>query len=289
MAVEPSAIEDVEFFKLLGDEDRLALAEVVDLIRLGNGETLFRAGDPGEGLFLMRSGEVELSVRDNAGQKIILDITKAGDFFGEIALLDSGARTASAVALTDAELIELDRDDLLLLFQKKPDAALSMLAAMGRMTRKADELLRARVSRNVNEEIEESLTVVQRIADWLAAFSGSMNFLFLHALWFGVWIMLNVGLVNIPRLSGFDPFPFGLLTMIVSLEAIFLATFVLISQNRQVEKDKVRSDIEYDVNIKAEMEVGELHQKIDHVHAEMLRRFTTLEKMLARREAEEKV
>jgi uncharacterized membrane protein len=291
MAVEPSAIEDVEFFKLLGDEDRLALAEVVDLIKLGNGETLFRAGDPGEGLFLMRSGEVELSVRDNAGQKIILDITKSGDFFGEIALLDSGARTASAVALTDSELIELDRDDLLLLFQKKPDAALSMLAAMGRMTRKADELLRTRVSRNVNEEIEENLTVVQRIADWLAAFSGSMNFLFIHAAWFGIWIVLNTLILplNPDGTRGFDSYPFGLLTMIVSLEAIFLATFVLISQNRQVEKDKVRSDIEYDVNIKAEMEVGELHQKIDHVHAEMLRRFTTLEKMLARREAEEKV
>jgi uncharacterized membrane protein len=289
MAVEPSAIEDVEFFKLLGDEDRLALAGVVDLVKLGDGETLFRAGDPGEGLFLMRSGEVELSVRDNAGQKIILDITRPGDFFGEIALLDSGARTATAVALTDSELIELDRDDLLLLFQKKPDAALSMLAAMGRMTRKADELLRARVSRNVNEEVEERLTTVQRIADWLAAFSGSMNFLFLHAAWFGIWIILNVGIVHIPGLSGFDPFPFGLLTMIVSLEAIFLATFVLISQNRQVEKDKVRSDIEYDVNIKAEMEVGELHQKIDHIHAEMMRRFAALEKTLARREAEEKV
>jgi CRP/FNR family transcriptional regulator, cyclic AMP receptor protein len=289
MAVEPSALEDVDFFKLLGDDDRLALAEVVDLVKLGGGETLFRAGDLGESLFLVRSGEIELYVRDNAGQKIILDITRAGDFFGEIALLDAGARTASAIALTDTELIELDRDDLYLLFQRKPDAALSMLAAMGRMTRKADELLRTRVSRNVNEEIEESLTVVQRIADWLAAFSGSMNFLFLHAAWFGIWILLNVGIVSIPRLSGFDPFPFGLLTMIVSLEAIFLATFVLISQNRQVEKDKVRSDIEYDVNIKAEMEVGELHQKIDHIHAEMMRRFTTLEKRLAHLGAEEQV
>jgi uncharacterized membrane protein len=289
MAVEPSALEDVEFFKLLGDEDRLALAEVVDLLKLEDGETLFRAGDLGESLFLVRSGEIELYVRDNAGQKIILDITRPGDFFGEIALLDAGARTASAVALTGSELIELDRDDLLLLFQRKPDAALSMLAAMGRMTRKADELLRTRVSRNVNEEMEESLTVVQRIADWLAAFSGSMNFLFLHALWFGLWILLNIGVINVPRLSGFDPFPFGLLTMIVSLEAIFLATFVLISQNRQVEKDKVRSDIEYDVNIKAEMEVGELHQKIDHIHAEMMRRFNALEKAVARRGAEEKV
>jgi CRP/FNR family cyclic AMP-dependent transcriptional regulator len=289
MAVEPSALEDVEFFKILGDEERRELAVVVDLIRLNDGETLFRAGDPGESLFLVRSGEMELYVRDNAGQKIILDITRPGDFFGEIALLDAGARTASAVALTDTELIELDRDDLLLLFQRKPDAALSMLAAMGRMTRKADELLRTRVSRNVNEEVEESLTVVQRVADWLAWFSGSIPFLVLHAFWFGFWIALNVGILRVPGLSGFDPFPFGLLTMIVSLEAIFLATFVLISQNRQVEKDKVRGDIEYDVNIKAEMEVGELHQKIDHIHAEMMRRFVAIEKTLARREEEEKV
>lgn len=289
MAVEPSALEDVDFFKILGDEDRRELAEVVDLIKLADGETLFRAGDIGESLFLVRAGEIELYVRDNAGQKIILDITRPGDFFGEIALLDAGARTASAVALTDTELIELDRDDLLLLFQRKPDAALSMLAAMGRMTRKADELLRARVSRNVNEEVEERLTVVQRVADWLAWFSGSIPFLVLHAIWFGAWILLNTGIVNIPGLSGFDPFPFGLLTMIVSLEAIFLATFVLISQNRQVEKDKVRSDIEYDINIKAEMEVGELHQKVDHIHAEMMRRFVALEKTLARLGEEEKV
>lgn len=289
MAVEPSALEDVDFFKILGDEDRRELAEVVDLIKLADGETLFRAGDPGESLFLVRAGEIELYVRDNAGQKIILDITRPGDFFGEIALLDAGARTASAVALTDTELIELDRDDLLLLFQRKPDAALSMLAAMGRMTRKADELLRMRVSRNVNEEVEERATVVQRVADWLAWFSGSIPFLILHAVWFGAWILLNTGIVNVPGLSGFDPFPFGLLTMIVSLEAIFLATFVLISQNRQVEKDKVRSDIEYDINVKAEMEVTELHQKVDHIHAEMMRRFVALEKTLARLGEEEKV
>src|SRR3712207_4829193 len=201
MAVEPSALEDLDFFTILGDEDRRELAAVVDLIKLTDGETLFRAGDPGESLFLVRAGEVELYVRDNAGQKIILDITRPGDFFGEIALLDSGPRTATAVALADTELIELDRDDLLLLFQRKPDAALHMLAAMGRMTRKADALLRTRVSRNVNEEVEVRATVVQRVADWLAWFSGSILFLFLHALWFGTWIALNVGLVQIPGLS----------------------------------------------------------------------------------------
>ncbi|MBV9927065.1 MAG: DUF1003 domain-containing protein [Acidobacteria bacterium] len=285
MSVDPALLEGIEFFELLGGDERRALAEVVDLVKLVEGETLFRAGDPGESLYLVRTGEVELYITDNVGQKITLDTSRQGDFFGEIALLDEESRTATAVALSETELIELDRGDLLLLFGQQPDAALHMLAAMGRMTRKADALLRQRVSRNVNEEVEERATVVQRVADWLAWFSGSILFLFLHALWFGIWIVLNTGLVQIPGLSGFDPFPFGLLTMIVSLEAIFLSTFVLISQNRQVEKDKVRADIEYEVNIKAEMEVAHLHDKADHIHEEMLRRFTQLEKLIAARSA----
>ena len=288
MSVDEAALDGVEFFELLDADDRRALAEVVDLVVLRAQETLFRAGEPGESLYLVRAGEVELSIQDNVGQKITLDTARPGDFFGEIALLDSGPRTATAVALEETELIELDRDDLLLLFRKKPDAALHMLAAMGRMTRKADALLRTRVSRNVNEEVEERATFVQRVADGLAWFSGSMLFLLLHAVWFGAWIVLNVGLLDIPGLSGFDPFPFGLLTMIVSLEAIFLSTFVLISANRQAEKDKVRGDIEYDVNIKAEMEVAYLHDKADHLHEEMLRRFERLEKAVARLGAEEK-
>ncbi|HEX8294628.1 MAG TPA: DUF1003 domain-containing protein [Pyrinomonadaceae bacterium] len=282
MGVDGAALEGVKFFELLAAEDRSALAEVVDLVRLRPQETLFRAGEPGESLYFVRAGEVELFIQDNVGQKITLDTARPGDFFGEIALLDAGPRTATAVALAETELVELDRDDLLLLFRRKPDAALHMLAAMGRMTRKADALLRTRVSRNLNEEVGERLTVVQRAADWLAWFSGSVLFLLLHAAWFGTWIALNVGLLDVPGLSGFDPFPFGLLTMIVSLEAIFLSTFVLISQNRQAEKEKVRADIEYEVNVKAELEVAHLHDKADHFHEEMLRRFDRLEKSLAR-------
>src|SRR2546430_2370338 len=119
MPVDPAALEDIEFFKLLGDEDRRALSEVVDLVKLEDNQTLFRAGEPGESLFLVRTGEVELFIKDTTGQKIILDITRPGDFFGEIALLDAGPRTATAMALTETELIELDRDDLMLLFQRK--------------------------------------------------------------------------------------------------------------------------------------------------------------------------
>jgi CRP/FNR family cyclic AMP-dependent transcriptional regulator len=291
MPVDPLVLEELEFFRLLGDEDRRALAEVVDLIQLQDQQTLFRAGEPGESLYLVRTGEIELFINDNVGQKIVLDTARSGDFFGEIALLDAAPRTATAQSLVASELIELDRDDLLLLFQKKPDAALSMLAAMGRMTRKADALLRTRVSRNVNEEVEERLTPLQRISDWLAWFSGSMLFLFLHGVWFIAWVSLNTVLLppNADGTRGFDPFPFGLLTMIVSLEAIFLSCFVLISANRQAEKDKVRADIEYEVNIKAEMEVAHLHEKTDHIHEEMLRRFNALEKMLSHRATQEKV
>jgi uncharacterized membrane protein len=152
-----------------------------------------------------------------------------------------------------------------------------MLASLTSLTRKADELLRTRVSRNVNEEMEVHSTILQRIADWLAWFSGSMPFLISHTVWFITWISLNTMIL---RDKAFDPFPFGLLTMIVSLEAIFLACFVLISQNRQAQKDKVRADIEYEVNIKAELEVAHLHEKTDRLYENMMARFEKLDKSL---------
>jgi CRP/FNR family cyclic AMP-dependent transcriptional regulator len=267
-------------FELLDAGDRIELAKVVDTHRLPASEILFQAGEPGESLFIVRSGQIELFIKDTAGQKIVLTIAEEGNMFGELSLLDSGPRTATAVALTDAELLVLDREDLILLFQKRPDAALHMLAAMSVMTRKADELLRTRVSRNVNEEMEEHITPLQRVADWIAWFSGSMLFLLLNAVWFFTWIVLNTFLL---RNAAFDPFPFGLLTMIVSLEAIFLSCFVLVSQNRQAEKDRVRSDIEYEVNIKAELEISHLHEKTDRIYENMLERFAKLERMLPAR------
>src|SRR5262249_42896009 len=161
-----------------------SLAEFIDIRQIAAGETLFKAGEPGESLYIVRDGEVELFIKDTAGQKILLAIAGKGEVFGELALLDRGPRTATAMALADTELLELDRDDLLLLFQKSPMAALRLLGAMSHMTRKADELLRTRVSRNANEEAEEKITTLQRIADWISWFSGSMEFLLLNAIWF---------------------------------------------------------------------------------------------------------
>jgi CRP/FNR family cyclic AMP-dependent transcriptional regulator len=277
MPCEPNLFENIPLFELLDEGGRQALANVVDEVKLKPGEVLFQAGEPGDSLFVVREGEVELYIKDNVGQKIVLNNAGAGDMFGELSMLDSGPRTATAVAVTDTELLLLDREDLILLFQQRPNAALHMLAAMSAMTRKADELLRTRVSRNVNEEVEEKTTPIQKVADWLAWFSGSMPFLFLHTLWFITWISLNTIILSRP----FDEYPFGLLTMVVSLEAIFLSCFVLISANRQAEKDKVRADIEYEVNIKAELEVAHLHEKTDRIYENMLERFTKLEKSLA--------
>jgi uncharacterized membrane protein len=274
MPCAPDLLATIQMFELLNEDDRIALAKVIDELNLPEGHTLFQAGDPGDSLFIVQSGEIELFIKDTAGQKITLTTAGPGDMFGELAMLDSGPRTATALALTESEVLVLDRDDLILLFQRRPDAALHMLAALSGLTRKADELLRTRVSRNVNEEMEEHSTPLLRIADWIAWFSGSMQFLILNGAWFIVWIMIN----TVPGLPQFDPFPFGLLTMIVSLEAIFLSCFVLISQNRQAQKDKVRADIEYEVNIKAELEIAHLHEKTDRIYENMMARFEKLER-----------
>ncbi|MFN2596448.1 MAG: DUF1003 domain-containing protein [Pyrinomonadaceae bacterium] len=282
MPCDPELLSPIKYFELLDDDDRRALSEVVDRFDLDEGRTLFEAGEPGEELYVVHSGAVELYVKDVTGQKIELHTAHAGEMFGELALLDDEPRSATAVAVEPTVLLVLDRGDLTILFQRKPDAALAMLAALGSMARKADKLLQTRVSRNVNVEVEQHSTVLQRIADWLAWFSGSMPFLISHTVWFIIWISLNTFILpkNPDGSRGFDPFPFGLLTMIVSLEAIFLACFVLISQNRQAEKDKVKADIEYEVNIKAELEVAALHEKTDRIQETQLARFNRLEKAL---------
>jgi len=280
MPCDSQFLANIKMFELLEDDDRVELANVIDESHVAAGDALFHAGDPGDALFIVQSGEIELFIKDTAGQKIVLATPSAGDMFGELAMLDSGPRTATAVALQDSDILVLDRDDLVLLFQKKPEAALHMLAALSSLTRKADELLRTRVSKNLNEEMSIHLGILDRISDWLAWFSGSMPFLISHSVWFIVWISLNTIILGD---RSFDPFPFGLLTMIVSLEAIFLACFVLISQNRQAQKDKVRADIEYEVNIKAELEVAHLHEKTDRIYESMMARFAKLEDAIASR------
>jgi uncharacterized membrane protein len=267
-------LASVPLFKLLDDAERGDLERVFERRTAVAGEKIFSFGEPGDSLYIVGTGEVELYVKDNAGTKIILTVCKPGELFGELSLFDGGARTANAVCLEDATLFVLDRDDLLDFLRKNPDASLDLLTTMGQRIRSADELLRRRVSRNINEEMEIRSTTVEKIADVIAEFSGSIQFLFLNALWFTIWIVWNV----FPRVPHFDPYPFGFLTMVVSLEAIFLSIFVLVSQNRQAAKDRLRADAEYEVNLKAELEITHLHEKVDFLTEELLVRLPKRER-----------
>ena len=192
-------------------------------------------------------------------------------------MLDAGPRSATARALVSTELLELDREDLLLLVTKKPEAALHLLGAMGAMTRKADLLLRTRVARNVQDEIDDQRSLLEKLTDWIANFSGSMTFLLLNAGWFAVWIYLNVS-----KRASFDPYPFGFLTMVVSLEAIILSILVLLAQNRQAAKDHIRDDVEYEINVKAELEIAHLHEKVEELTHQFRQRLERIEGKLPR-------
>lgn len=279
-AANAELLAEVPFLQLLDEKDRAALAADLDVVRFPAGRVLFNYGDPGDSLYVIRSGEVEVFFKDDTGERIVLETAKAGEVFGELSLLDGGPRTASVVATQDLEALRVDRANLDHFLQRHPAATLDLLTAMGRRLRATSEKLRHTASRNVNEEIEDKRTAVQKAADWIAEFSGSIAFLVMHIVIFTAWIVMNLGWV--PGLVPFDPFPYGLLTMAVSLEAIFLSVFVLLSQNRQAAKDRIRSDIEYEVNLKAELEVAHLHEKVDHLTAEMARRLAAIEQTLAR-------
>lgn len=263
------------FAKLDADQLRL-LAGRVELVPLETGEILFHYGDPGDYLMIVLEGRVELSVKTKTGEKVFLELVEPREFFGEISLLDMGPRTASAKVVEGGKALLVDRDDLDELLRLDPTSALSLLVAAGKRMRTSAQIVRNTAARNVNEQLEaeESSNIVLRVADWVANFSGSIEFLILHLAVFAIWILLNVGLLPF---GNFDPYPFGLLTMWVSLEAIMLSTLILFSSNRQAARDRLRGEVEYDVNLKAELQIQQLHEKIDTLHAEVLRRLETLD------------
>jgi len=275
--VDAALLADVPLFKLLDEQERADLASRVRECSFAADQILFHAGDPGGSMYVIRSGTVEIFFKDPSGQRVVLETSQAGDFFGELSLMDGGSRTASAQALSPVQAIEIERADLDELFRLYPQAALDILAVMSKRIRASTEMLRRTAARNVVKEIEDKRTVIERAADWIAAFSGSIAFLVIHIAIFAGWIVWN----EVPDwLHSFDPYPYGFLTMVVSLEAIILSVFVLLSQNRQVEKDRVRSDVEYEVNLKAELEIMQLHEKVDRLTSDVLLRLANLEKAL---------
>ena len=258
MPADPLLLKTIPLFIGMDNDEIAAIAEIMDEVRFKPGQEIFTADQIGGTLYIIQAGQVELSIVDDDGEKLVLELMESGDFFGELSLLDGGNRSATATATQRTDTLVLERHEFLDLMLQKPHMAQDVMVALAKRVRRTDNLLRRRVSRNVNEVADEILTFGQRIADLIAEFSGSIPFLMLNAVFFGVWLGLNA----IPGLA-FDPYPFGLLTMIVSLEAIFLSIFVLVSQNRQADKDRIRNELDYEVNLKAELGVSTLLLKSD--------------------------
>ncbi len=278
MPTHSEVLAHVPFFALLDEQERATLAERIDVVTVPAGQTLFNRGDPGDSMYVVRTGVVEMWFKSDVGERIVLETAYAGDFFGEISLLDGGPRNASALATEDTEALVIDRGDLDEFFRLRPAAAMDLLTATGRRLRETATLLARTASRNVNDVEEDKRTPVMKVADWISEFSGSIPFLFIHIVIFAVWIALNVKPLASSQAGGFDPFPFGLLTMVVSLEAIILSVFVLLSQNRQAARERFRNDIEYAVNMKAELEIAHLHEKFDRLNVDVLARLEAIQK-----------
>ena len=283
MPADAALLTEIPFFNFLDESERITLAAQLEEVQIPEGQVLFNYGEPGDCLYVIRSGKAEVFFKDDTGNRIVLEVAGTGDVVGELSLLDGGPRTASVVVTENLDALRLDRGDLDQFLRRHPAAAIDLLSAMARRLRVSAERLRHTASRNVNLAAEDHRTAVQKAADWIADFSGSIPFLVLHFLFFAGWILMNVPLI--PGAPMFDAYPFGLLTMLVSLEAIFLSVFVLLSQNRQAAKERIRGDIEYEVNIKAEMEVAHLHEKVDLLNAntaDSAARIRHLERLLER-------
>jgi CRP-like cAMP-binding protein len=280
MSIDASILDEVEHLRELGGPERTALAEKIDLLRYAPAETIFNYGDPGHALYIIRSGEVEIYVKNDKGEKIVLEISKPGDIFGEVSLLDDGPRTAWVAAISDVEVLRLDRAHFEDYVRQYTPAALNLLSVAARRLRKSDEFIRRTITRNANDVVEEQGTSFTRFADAVPAWTGSVPSMALHILLYSAWILMNVTVIA--GRQAFDPYPFGFLSVLLCIESIFLTLFVLTSQNRQRARDRIRSDIEFETAINTEMKIAHLHEKIDKLtegHYEML---VNTEKLLAR-------
>lgn len=272
-SVASQLLADIPLFSHMDEEEHGELYALMTERTFQSGQTLMRAGEPGGAFQIIQQGEVELWLTDSSDQKVVLEILGAGKFLGELSMLSEETRSANAVSEEEVVTLELSRQDFLDFLRRRPGAAVDVLTELGNRLKHTDALLRTRVSRNLNEASEAHLSAGQRIADLIAAFSGSLLFLMLNLLAFVIWIVTNTAG---PKNGHFDPYPFQFLTMAVSLEAIFLSIFVLVSQNRQAAKDRLKADLDYQVNVKVEMEMSivisrlrDIERQLHHMHRDL--------------------
>src|SRR5216117_3091266 len=260
-------LRHVPLFESLDDETARKLCQLLESIDCKASTILFRAGDEGDAMYVIERGKVRICVRTTQGHELTLTELGRGDFFGEMALLDGKRRSADAVVSEDARLAVLSRKHFLSFVRSSPNVALELLSALANRLRHTDEPLRHSATRNVNVEEAAQLTLADRAADIIAEFGGSWKFIIAAVLFFNSWVLINTWLL---ANSGFDPYPYLLLSTGINMLAVLQAPIILMSQNRQAHKDRLRSEIDYQINLKNELALNEILERLKTLEREYL-------------------
>ena len=273
MPCDAHELRHVPLFSLLDDDELGVLACQVELRTFAARQRIYKIGESGDRAYILLSGGVIVTTIDEDGQEVIVHEPSHGEFFGFASMLEQTTHQTTAVATHEAICLEVDRTDIGTLLEKKPMAGLDMMTVLARQFHASQELIRVRAARNPNELIEDEETFGERIADVVASFGGSWTFIII----FGI-VLVSYTLTNIIlRGKAWDPYPFILLNLFLSMLAAIQAPVIMMSQNRQDKKDRLRSELDFDVNVRAESEIQalsrrlkELHDKVDDVD-ELLR------------------
>ena len=261
MPCDPGELKHVPLFALLDQEEIAVLAAQVELKTFAPRQRIYKMGEPGMHAYILMSGNVQVSTVDEDHQEVVVDQPGHGQFFGFASMLEQTPHQTSALAMEQSLCVEIGRDDIAILLQRKPMAGMDMLTVLGQQFHASQQLVRLRASRNANELIEEKSTFGERVADDVASFGGSWPFIILVGVAFLIYTAINVAL----RSKAWDPYPFILLNLFLSMLAAIQAPVIMMSQNRQDKKDRLRSELDFDVNRRAEAEIQNLSRKLNLV------------------------
>jgi CRP/FNR family cyclic AMP-dependent transcriptional regulator len=262
---QAQSLARVPLFSRLEPDELEKLAGEMDHVDFQAGETIFNEHDRGDSLYVLESGAVRIWVFDEDVKEVTLAELKPGDFFGELAVLDRGPRSSSATTLVDTHLHRLSSDDFHNFLIKHPDAAIDVICEIAARMRQTNQLVTQRVSRNINLQMEEKATIGARVADKVASFGGSWTFIFLYVGFLLAWMAINSFILihfgQRENGSQFDPFPYILLNLMLSMTAALQAPIIMMSQNRAAEKDRLAAEQDFKVNLKSELMLEELVRK----------------------------
>ena len=259
------SLSRVTFFKRLERDELERLATRVEQVNFRAGETIFNENDKGDALYVVDRGSVRIWVIDEDAEPVTLSELVDGEFFGELAVLDRGQRSTNASAITDTSLHRLSSDDFQQFLMQHPEASIDVICAIGARIRQTNALVTNRVTRNINVEMEEKLTIGQRVADKVATFGGSWSFIMIYTTFLLIWIGVN-SFVLVHSGSGengnqFDPYPYILLNLMLSMTAALQAPIIMMSQNRAAYKDRLAAEQDFKVNLKSELLLEELMRR----------------------------